>query len=294
MEEVNDTKTCSDSSSLTSGSKRSERTGSFWNDRYLNKDWMAPVLPPDLIMHMSPAPCELNAACEPGSFGSGTPPASKALLWQVVSDLGHGSLWESDSQAPSAATSPERMTSECPALDPTLVWCQTVGTDEAASLEALVNQVGATERAPVHACETPALFARWLFAQPRGEVDPGVVLVVGWREAKPCAMAIEAARTGDTQQMRPDARRPTLPEAIGGPRPRECAVAVKTMIIKVGGRPLQRDRALHWARGEGRGMMRGVEIKVASNDSDLKNLTVSALSVARTKRGRSGSALVSL
>jgi len=293
MEEVNDTKTCSDSSSLASGSKGSWRTGSFWNDRYLNKDWMAPVLPLDLVMHMSPAPCEFNADCEPGSFGSATPPASKALLWQVA-DIGHGSLCESVSQAPSAATSPERTTSEGPALDPTVVWCQTAGTDEASSVETMVNQVGANERAPVHACETPALFARWLFAQPRGEVERGVVLVVGWREAKPCAMAIEAACTGDTQQMRPDARRPMLPEAIGGPSPTECAVAVKTMIIKVGGRPVQRDRALHWARSEGRGMMRGVEIKVASNDSDLKNLTVSALSVVRTKRGRSGSTLVSL
>jgi len=58
-------------------------------------------------------------------------------------------------------------------------------------------------------------FARWLFAQRRGAVTPWAILVASWREAKPCAMAIAAARTGCCDGLRLDERRPQLRKCSG-------------------------------------------------------------------------------
>mmetsp|Transcript_41640 Transcript_41640/g.107751 ORF Transcript_41640/g.107751 Transcript_41640/m.107751 type:complete len:490 (+) Transcript_41640:62-1531(+) len=58
---------------------------------------------------------------------------------------------------------------------------------------------------------SPMTFTRWLFGQPRGDVPASYTLVVGWREAKPCFSAIQAAITGNTEDLRRDARRGPLP-----------------------------------------------------------------------------------
>jgi len=58
-------------------------------------------------------------------------------------------------------------------------------------------------------------FARWLFAQRRGAVTPWANLIVSWREAKPCAMAIAAAQTGCCDGLRLDERRPQLRKCSG-------------------------------------------------------------------------------
>jgi len=58
-----------------------------------------------------------------------------------------------------------------------------------------------------------ARFTRWLFDQDRGQhVVPHALLVVGPREAKPCAQALVAARTEDLG-LRTDAKR--MPKAPG-------------------------------------------------------------------------------
>lgn len=60
-------------------------------------------------------------------------------------------------------------------------------------------------------------FSRWLFVQERGpDVVPSSILIVGWREAKPCVKAIDAAVTGKDDCLRDDARR-VLRKANGGP-----------------------------------------------------------------------------
>lgn len=72
-------------------------------------------------------------------------------------------------------------------------------------------------------------FSRWLFAQERGpDVVPWSVLIVGWREAKPCVKAIDAAATGKDGNLREDSRR-ILRRASEGPG--DVRVAVGMVII---------------------------------------------------------------
>jgi hypothetical protein len=76
----------------------------------------------------------------------------------------------------------------------------------------------------------PGQFIHWLFSQPRGDIIPWATLVAGFREAKPCAVAIHAALSGNVRKMRPDHRRPELP----APVPEGTSVmrvAVDTMVI---------------------------------------------------------------
>jgi hypothetical protein len=75
-------------------------------------------------------------------------------------------------------------------------------------------------------------FARWLFSQRRGAVNPWAILVASWREAKPCAMAIAAARTGCCDGLRVDSRRRQLRKCSGTLDLGQLAnVAVSGMII---------------------------------------------------------------
>jgi hypothetical protein len=95
---------------------------------------------------------------------------------------------------------------------------------------------------------TPTLFTRWLFGQPRGTANLQSVLVTGWRESKPCAMALVAARLGDANQLRPDSRRPDLmpvyPPLIAN---EEAEIVIKTLVI-VTQTPDQAARAPKWAK----------------------------------------------
>ena len=114
----------------------------------------------------------------------------------------------------------------------------------------------------------PQDFTRWLVAQPRGDVSPWGVLVTHWRDAKPCAMAIQAARTGDVSNLRLDAGRSRLVPVSGtsGGGGRKVNVAIKTMYI------LSQDRMdlrhPEWAMT--RGMM-DLDIRVVG---DLENLRI--------------------
>lgn len=75
-------------------------------------------------------------------------------------------------------------------------------------------------------------FARWLFKQRRGAVTPWAILITSWREAKPCAIAIAAARTGCCNGLRLDDRRPPLRNCLGAIEPEQLAnVAVSCMIV---------------------------------------------------------------
>jgi len=75
-------------------------------------------------------------------------------------------------------------------------------------------------------------FTRWLFAQRRGAVTPWAILVTSWREAKPCALAIAAVRTGRCEGLRLDERRPPLRKCTGTVVPGQPVnVAVSGMIV---------------------------------------------------------------
>jgi len=84
---------------------------------------------------------------------------------------------------------------------------------------------------------TSVKFARWLFEQHRGDINPWAVLVAGWREAKPCLAALSSAFTGLAEELRPDGRRPTLRAPTVGRRPAKqgglVRIAVSTLLITV-------------------------------------------------------------
>ncbi|MCS5642198.1 MAG: hypothetical protein NZ807_02920 [Dehalococcoidia bacterium] len=77
---------------------------------------------------------------------------------------------------------------------------------------------------------SPTTFSRWLVTQSRGEVSPWTVLVTNRRDAKPCAMAILAARTGDESLLRRDAQRSRL-VPVSGTLDRMVQVAIRTLYI---------------------------------------------------------------
>jgi len=87
---------------------------------------------------------------------------------------------------------------------------------------------------PKHrSCRASVHFARWLFAQARGQITPFSALVVSWREAKPCLAAIGAAQTGNDADLRIDGKRRPLRPIIGHPAAGCPRLAVGKIIIAV-------------------------------------------------------------
>jgi len=80
-------------------------------------------------------------------------------------------------------------------------------------------------------CRGSVHFARWLFAQARGQITPFSVLVVTWRDAKACLAAIRAAQTGNDADLRIDGKRPPLSQIIGHVAAGSPNVAVARVII---------------------------------------------------------------
>mmetsp|Transcript_18342 Transcript_18342/g.51875 ORF Transcript_18342/g.51875 Transcript_18342/m.51875 type:complete len:360 (-) Transcript_18342:456-1535(-) len=76
-------------------------------------------------------------------------------------------------------------------------------------------------------------FARWLFAQARGQITPFSVLVVTWRDAKACLAAIRAAQTGNDADLRLDSKRPPLSQLIGHMAAGSPRLAVARVIVAV-------------------------------------------------------------
>mmetsp|Transcript_122977 Transcript_122977/g.309486 ORF Transcript_122977/g.309486 Transcript_122977/m.309486 type:complete len:323 (-) Transcript_122977:221-1189(-) len=141
-----------------------------------------------------------------------------------------------------------------------LLWC---GSREPTRMETLTDQF---RHRKILYFPTPVKFSRWLFQQRRGAVTPWSVLVVGWREAKPCMLAIRAALSGDSSQLRPDARRAQLRAPAGiacgarsgggqwadgdrGGRGHPISIAVGTMIVALD-KLQQEPRVLSWIRFE--------------------------------------------
>jgi len=95
---------------------------------------------------------------------------------------------------------------------------------------------------------TAVKFTRWLFKQHRGLVSPWSLLIVGWRECKPCMAALEAAFSADMSKVRPDAKRSALKQLLGGQASerRPVRIAVATMVVLLD-TPSQHERAQTWA-----------------------------------------------
>mmetsp|Transcript_44647 Transcript_44647/g.143024 ORF Transcript_44647/g.143024 Transcript_44647/m.143024 type:complete len:444 (+) Transcript_44647:111-1442(+) len=199
------------------------------------------------------------------------PPMSPSMLMQWP-----GAKVPSAHQQPHSQTVtslPQVVESEwTPSSGPQLLWCEAV-TAELDELPGFLNGTGVRlGEEPLH-FDAPTKFSRWLFEQPRGNIMPSAVLVSGWRETKPCAMAIRAARSGEVGQLRPDARRPDLRQ-LSGSEGFEVQVAVHTMIITLR-TPDQRDRILSWVEQEGNPMT-NMKIEVACDAESLRQLVAAA------------------
>ncbi|CAK0799796.1 unnamed protein product [Prorocentrum cordatum] len=115
-----------------------------------------------------------------------------------------------------------------------ILWCGDSAAAQAAALRVrggCAAFLGGRKHGTFHSAPK---FARWLFRQERGvDVLPSAVLVAGWREAKPCICAVEAAATGETAGLRQDAQR-RLREASEEVLPTaQVHVAVSTVIVLV-------------------------------------------------------------
>lgn len=115
---------------------------------------------------------------------------------------------------------------------------------------------------------TPVKFTRWLFKKRRGKgVVPWALLVVGWREAKPCMSALKAAMHDDTEHLRPDARRPKL-RAKDGRDEEPAAIAVRAVVVMAES-DQQESRALKWSTSD---ECSGMETHVVASDQALETV----------------------
>lgn len=245
---------------------------------------MVPVVPMAILPGWSPPGSSGDASgripwmSPAAAQGKAEPlgPRQKLTLWSA---LGGEQRWSQAGAASGAREQPEQpapassggaegaggsgASPGSPQLRPVL-WCGVV-VPEAESMEALATrlEVGGRSRFLENASE----FTRWLFEQPRGAVQPWAILVVAWRDAKPCAMAIAAAHSGDAGALRPDSRRAPLPPVLGdsgGP----VHVAVKSMVIKLH-QPEQEERAKVWLKSEG-GRIANVAVHLVQDIAQMK------------------------
>lgn len=190
-------------------------------------------------------------------------PQGKAVLWNAA--VG--------GEAQAAAIAPDPASSSRVSLaepgTPMILWCEAKPTRQQEVIEALASYY-TTARPQLVYLETTSRFTRWLFEQPRGDVKPWALLVCGWREAKPCAMAIGAARTGDVSVLRPDARRPELPPITGSPQSGMVGVAIESMIVVLG-KDKEEARVVMWAGDSGKAMA-GLDIHVAGDTCPIQDV----------------------
>jgi hypothetical protein len=117
-----------------------------------------------------------------------------------------------------------------------LAWCR--APDTMGNADVTFEQIRATMQhmdLPLDMYfKSDQLFTRWLVRQERGPVTPWCALITGWREAKPCAAAIAAARLGDCRGLRYDRlREPLAPLRAGAVPEANVGVAILTMIVVV-------------------------------------------------------------
>uniref|UniRef100_A0A7S2LY75 Uncharacterized protein n=1 Tax=Zooxanthella nutricula TaxID=1333877 RepID=A0A7S2LY75_9DINO len=133
-----------------------------------------------------------------------------------------------------------------------LIWC--CGAHEHAAEDMLFlhfSVQAAMEPVSTTFFDNTSAFTRWLFSQPRGSVTPSSIVIVGWRQAKPVAHAIHAARTGDTSLLRHDLQRPELSHVQPPGSDHPASTAVHAMIVHVPEPSQGSVRAFRWASEDG-------------------------------------------
>ena len=297
--DLDDVRSVRSASSMNS-SLNSWRTESNWNDKYLD------AAEPAYITVGADSPMGRREPAYVQTSGGGDIPvqaAHRAAVWTSLGGvqpppppLGEPTLppimqhgVASSSPGGAAATRQAGLTEYVPTVplplpvqgssqDLQIVWCEASDDGNAAAESAsLMAEIDLVQPQALQLLDASTKFGRWLFEQPRGEIVPSAVLVAGWREAKPCAMAIHAARSGDISQLRPDARRGELQPITGNPIGQN-EVAVGTMVVIVR-RPEQQKRVIKWVMIEGR-KMTNIDIQVAFDLGSLQTFVRQALSTA--------------
>jgi len=168
-----------------------------------------------------------------------------------------------------------------------LLWCD--GRHEDSGIDELADNF--RHRKILH-FPTPVKFTRWLFQQRRGDITPWAVLVAGWREAKPCLLAIRAAHTGEVDCLRPDARRPELrsPTSSIWSSRRTCEsranIAVAKMIVVVE-KPQQELRIQSWIQTEMADLL-DFQIELAHSVAEVVELSTQPHGAGGVRRGAGG------
>eukprot|EP00930_Biecheleria_cincta_P027279 TRINITY_DN19160_c0_g1_i1.p1 TRINITY_DN19160_c0_g1~~TRINITY_DN19160_c0_g1_i1.p1 ORF type:complete len:311 (+),score=47.00 TRINITY_DN19160_c0_g1_i1:126-1058(+) len=99
-----------------------------------------------------------------------------------------------------------------PSLMPSLLWCEGNAQNRIDETQALAERY---DRNEFRYFRSPVNFTRWLFEAGVSTAEPRAVVVLGWRELKPCCLAINAAITGNFSGLRFDAKRPQLRRLTG-------------------------------------------------------------------------------
>mmetsp|Transcript_84493 Transcript_84493/g.243955 ORF Transcript_84493/g.243955 Transcript_84493/m.243955 type:complete len:329 (-) Transcript_84493:56-1042(-) len=209
--------------------------------------------PPPGLAHQGPPPGILSRPgfCEEGSAASSasgyTHASGKEMMWNASLAREAASV----SQPPS----------------PLVIWCEAKPTNQEEVMSALSSHYCTQHRQVVH-FNTPARFTHWLFEQARGDILPWALLVTGWREAKPCAMAIGACRSGDVSKLRPDARRPQLQPILGSPEHVQTAIESIVIVLE---KSKDETPVANWAK-EGGYAIAQLDIYVAGGVSTIHDV----------------------
>lgn len=183
--------------------------------------------------------------CERLEFSDGSEDAARPAIAKTVSmsSTAASSSSRSSDPMPSCVITPKRKKQPPRSAGgkrlPKLLWCE--GSIESGKhMQDLAHRFCQGRYSHFRSA---ANFTRWLFLQGTRTVEePRAVLVVGWREAKPCGSGLRSLFTGDTEGLRSDGKRPELDTAAQ-------ACLVKAVIVLADSEKHYR-RAKDWTETE--------------------------------------------
>mmetsp|Transcript_149319 Transcript_149319/g.479497 ORF Transcript_149319/g.479497 Transcript_149319/m.479497 type:complete len:381 (+) Transcript_149319:193-1335(+) len=198
--------------------------------------------------------------------GASEPPQPPALLWWSQNGFGEEVLKQPKVPAArSRRPAPPSGVSGSP-QPPALLWCS----------QNLYGEEEMKQFAPYFRhqryfyFQNSVKFTRWFCQQHRGSIRPWSVLVTGWREAKPCLAACEAAYTGDEGKLRPDGRRSRLKDPALSRPCSPVEIAVSDVFIQSGMVPApQQAKICAWVESI-RSSFPSLEIHVVFGASQLR------------------------
>jgi len=169
---------------------------------------------------------------------------------------------------------------------PKVIVCQETSASE--KLQPVMRKLGYRD---IVYFSSAQVLARWLINRHH---DGDIILVTGWREAKPCAAAIRAVRSGHVERLRPDAKMPHLTvregnkggmDAVAGSNASD-AIGRMVVVVPNGQNPemlkRQRAKAAKWATSEdARGLL--FDVTVTTGTAYLASALEAGMQDTRTE-----------